>query len=101
MAMFAWPGTTVQPARPPTMQAAGVQPPNWQAFWTVCVWCDFGSQDLKLEAERVASELRATGLPAAVLWSGDYQSLSPGYWRYNRKLWISAGLRSAAYPPGC
>src|SRR5207253_885343 len=68
-------GTTV---RPPAASAAPAS--NGQAYWTVCVWCDFGSQDPKTEADRVASELRAAGLPAAILWSGDYPSMAPGYW---------------------
>jgi hypothetical protein len=66
---------TPRPAEPtasPTAQPA--------AFWTVCVWCDQGSFDPKSEAENVAAQLRAQGLPAAILWSSDYPSLNAGYW---------------------
>jgi hypothetical protein len=64
-------------ATPPATVAASPLP---QTFWTVCVWCDFGTHDPRARADEAAAELRAAGLPAAVLWSSDYPTLAPGYW---------------------
>lgn len=65
------------PPAPPPPTMAPVTPSD---FWTVCVWCDQGTQDPRSEAERVAGQLRTASLPAAILWSTDYPSLNSGYW---------------------
>jgi hypothetical protein len=49
-------------------------------FWTVCIWCDFGTQDPKQDADNWASRLELAGFPGNVVDSTHYPSLMPGYW---------------------
>jgi hypothetical protein len=68
------PGPTVAA---PTATAEQLLP---DGFWSVCVWCDYGTFDPKEEADSIASRLRAAGLPATVVLSSDFCSLRSGYW---------------------
>lgn len=68
-------GATVSIASGPGPPVA--PPPE---FWTVCVWCDFGTHDPRSDAESIAMQLRAAGKPAEILSSTDYASLNRDYW---------------------
>ena len=84
---IAVPTLTVAPiattAPMPTMMPIPVtQNPLPDGYWTLCVWCDWGTYEAneRGEADKRASRLRAAGFEAEIFRSDVYPTLNPGYW---------------------
>jgi hypothetical protein len=90
------PATPPPPPSPPPIPAPPT--PAGAGEWTV-ILASLPDADGKTraDAEREAAGVRATGQPAGVLFSSDYQSLRPGYWVvYSRQFGAEAEARAYA-----